>query len=124
MHRVKGQGSGWRKPILRYILGMSTDQHTDVLKNYLAEARVAEPGAKLDVVMIESMEHYEELLLRDGVPLAREWDGPPAGYVRLKRRTYRWLLAGLLIGFSVTPLPWRWPQYAHDFSQLLHWLGG
>lgn len=74
-HRIVQRRTGRvrRRTLVGRVLGLSPDAHIDSLKNYLHEATLTDaPTEKLDLVMLESYEHFAELLADGGIPLARE----------------------------------------------------
>jgi len=112
LHRTRA----WRVPILHQALGLGTNQHVDVLKDHLAEAQLTPLGAKLDLVILEDLEHFEELM-SDGIPMARVDDAPEPPderYVRVTRRRWNVLLAGAFAGILFMPSVWMWPTRARQ----------
>jgi hypothetical protein len=117
MNRINAR-SPWRLPILANMLGMSRDEHVDVLKDHIAVAGLAPRDRKLDLVVVEDLAHYAELL-EGGVPMARIADSAPEPpdprYIRVRRR---WWAAAWVLAFFM-PSIWLWPYLA---ERGLRWL--
>lgn len=93
VHR-QARRAHWRLPILFNSIGLGTDQHVQVLKEHIADAGLSAPEEKLDLVVIQDLEHLGELMA-DGIPMARGDDAPdplPGAFVQMPRRRFYWIL--------------------------------
>lgn len=63
------------------VLGLAPDQSIEVLKEGLHERGLTpSPDHKLDLVLLEDLDHFAELVATEGIPLARHC--PDAVYRR------------------------------------------
>lgn len=86
-HRIiqRRVGRTRRRTLVGRVLGASPDSSIDSLKQYLHSATLTDsPTEKLDLVVLESYEHFAELLANGGIPLARE-DASEALFDRVPR---------------------------------------
>ena len=119
LRRQGRKANSWRVPIQQYsAFGMGSCEHVDVLKAHVTDAGLKAPGEKLDVVVIEDMEHFYDLM-NDGIPMARAYDSPdaPGGkdYVRIRKPYY----IALWLGVAFMPSAWMWPTRIQQLADLL-----
>lgn len=112
-----------RRTLVGHVLGVSPDTRIDSLKTYLHAATLTpSPTEKLDLVMLEDLDHFAELIAIEGIPLAREDALEPAlesARHRVKLEIHVGWVATLLLMFAVTfmddvvqlitgfdPIPW------------------
>ena len=62
-----------RRTFAARVLGLSPDKHISSLKKYLFAARLTQrQEEKLDLVMVDDLEHYFSLITAEGLRLARD----------------------------------------------------
>ena len=87
-----------RRSVLARILGVAPDSTAPALKQYLHAATLTpSPEEKLDLVIVEDLDHFMDLLAQDGVPLARDDYQTAPKLVMIPRRRFLALIAAIAL---------------------------
>lgn len=94
-----------RRTFAAHVLGTAPCRSVSALKAYLhAAGKTPTRDDRLDLVILEDVEHLEDLLAQHGVPLAREDELPPDRPLRatITLPVYAWVaLAMLVVGTTL-----------------------